>query len=214
MKLPIPNALAVATIIALSSAASAQNQITTSTVTPGTETVSTTTTAGTIAEIGADTLMIRSETSPQPIRYRFGRSTTYVDETGAPVSLEMVRSGLPVTVHYVREGDQMIANRVVVQKQTTTSASTVAPTIVERNTNTTITKPPMIVEKPVYIDRVVEKPVIVEKRVAVPVEKKVYVDRPVIVEKEKPVIVEKATRAPELIEEKTTTTTTTTGRKK
>ena len=212
MKTPIRTALALVSTLALTPFASAQTEIRSSTTaSDGTTTaVSTTTTAGTISEIGAGTLIIRSETSPQPIRYRFGKTTSYVDETGAPVSFETVKSGLPVTVYYVREGDQMIANRVVVRKQTTTGTSAVAPTVIERNT--TITRHPVVVEKPVYVDRVIEKPVIVEKKVMVPVEKKVYVERPVVVEK--PVIVEKTPPAPMIIEKKTTTTTTTTDGKK
>jgi hypothetical protein len=157
---------------------------------------------GTVSAIGADGLIIRSENSPEPIRYRFRRDTTYLDDTGAPISIETVKSGLPVTVYYVRDGDQLIANRVVVRRQVTTSTSEPAPTVIERNT--TITKPPVVVEKKVYVDRPVDRPVIVEKKVPVPVqvEKKVYVDRPVIVEK--------ATPPQVLIEKKTTTTTTTT----
>ena len=63
------------------------------------ETTTTTNTVGTINEFGPDTIMIRSETSPEPIRYTYTKTTTYVDETGAPVSMEMVKSGLPVTVY-------------------------------------------------------------------------------------------------------------------
>ncbi len=170
----IHSTLALALSLALTPALLAQTTAVTSTTTGGgttsTET-STTTTAGTVTEIGADGLMIRTTTSPDPLRYSFSKTTTYVDETGAPVSIDLVKSGLPVTVQYIREGDRMIANRVVVRRSTTTTTDA-SPTVIERNTNTTITKPPMVVEKPVYVDRVVEKPVIVEKKVAVPVEKK------------------------------------------
>jgi hypothetical protein len=121
----------------------------------------TTTTAGTISEFSPDTIIVRSETSPEPIRYSYTKTTTYVDDTGAPVSLETVRSGLPVTVHYVREGDRVIANRVIVhrKKTVTTDAPVVreerrtapvveerrvvtpapAPVIEERKTTTTTT---------------------------------------------------------------------------
>ncbi len=155
-------------------------------------TTATTTTAGTISEVAPDALLIRTETSATPVRYGFSSSTTYVDETGAPVSREVVRSGVPVTVHYIRDGERLIADRVIVRRQTTTAT---APTVIERSTNTTVTQPPVVVEKKV--------PVVVEKKVPVVVEKKV----PVVVEK--PVIVEKRVPAP-TVEEKTTTTTTTT----
>ncbi|MEA3213488.1 MAG: hypothetical protein QOE70_6545 [Chthoniobacter sp.] len=157
-------------------------------------TTSTTTSAGLISEVGSDALVIRTETSPTPIRYGFTPSTVYLDETGAPVSREVVRSGVPVTVEYVQDGERLVASRVIVRRQTTTTTNP-APTVIERNT--TITRPPVVIDRPV----VVEKPVIVEKKVPVIVEKKVLVEKPVVVEKRVP--------AP-VIEEKTTKTTTTT----
>lgn len=101
-------------------------------------TVTTTTSEGTLSEFGSDSLVIRSETATEPLRYSVSKSTTYVDETGAPISVDTIRSErLPVTVHYVKEGDRMVANRVVVRKKKTT---TVAPTVEERKTTTTTTK--------------------------------------------------------------------------
>ena len=84
-------------------------------------TVTTTETAGTISEVSPDTIVVRSETSSSPMSYSYTKSTTYVDETGAPVSMETVKSGLPVTVYYTREGDRMVADKVVVRKTTTTT---------------------------------------------------------------------------------------------
>ena len=79
-------------------------------------TTSTTTTMGTVSEFGRDAFVIKSETSPDPIRYLYSTKTTYVDESGAPVSVETVKSGLPVTVYYTREGDIMNATKVIVRK--------------------------------------------------------------------------------------------------
>ena len=97
----------------------------------------TTETAGTISEFSPDTIVIRTETSSSPMSYSYTKTTTYVDETGAPVSIETVKSGLPVTVYYTREGDRMIANKVVVRKTTTT---TVKPSIQKKQTTTTTTE--------------------------------------------------------------------------
>ena len=118
-------ALALAALLTTGQIASAQT------------TVTTTTSAGTISEFSPDTIVVRSETSPAPLRYHYSKSTTYVDETGAPVSIETVKSGLPVTVHYIKEGDRMIANKVIVRKKTTTS--TTAPAVVEEKKTTTTT---------------------------------------------------------------------------
>lgn len=100
-------------------------------------TVTTTETAGTISEVKPDTIVVRTETSSSPMNYTYTKSTTYVDDTGAPVSMETVKSGLPVTVYYSREGDRMIANKVVVRKTTTTT--TEKPTIQKKQTSTTTT---------------------------------------------------------------------------
>jgi hypothetical protein len=99
--------------------------------------VTTTTSAGTISEFSPDTIVVRSETSPEPLRYSYSKTTTYVDEAGAPVSMDLVKSGLPVTVYYVKEGDRMIANRVVVRRTTTTTAPSTA--VEEKRTTTTTT---------------------------------------------------------------------------
>ena len=99
------------------------------------ETTTTTTTAGTISEFGPETIIVRSETSPEPIRYSYSKTTTYVDETGAPVSIETVKSGLPVTVHYVKVGDKMVASKVIVRKAVVKEA----PVIQEKKTTTTTT---------------------------------------------------------------------------
>ena len=88
------------------------------------ETTTTTTTAGTISEFGPKTIIIRSETSPDPIRYGYRKTTQYVDESGQVVAREMIKPGVPVTVHYVREGDRLVADRVIVGKTTTTTTTT------------------------------------------------------------------------------------------
>ena len=93
----------------------------------------TTTNLGTITEFSPETIVIRSEAASEPARYRYSKTTTYVDEAGAPVSLEMVKSGLPVTVYYTKVGDQMVATKVIVRKVT------VAPAAVEKTTTTTTT---------------------------------------------------------------------------
>lgn len=99
-------------------------------------TVKTTETAGTISEVRPDTLVVRTETSSTPTSYSYTKTTTYVDEKGVPVSMETVKSGLPVTVYYTREGDRMIANKVVVRQTTTTTQN---PMMQEQRTKTTTT---------------------------------------------------------------------------
>jgi hypothetical protein len=100
-------------------------------------TVTTTESAGTISEINPDTLMIRSETSTSPMKYTYTKKTIYVDERGMPVSVETVKSGLPVTVYYTNQGNNMVAEKVVVRKTTTTTTD--GP-MMEKKTTTTTTE--------------------------------------------------------------------------
>jgi hypothetical protein len=100
-----------------------------------TSTVTTTETSGTISEFSPDTIVVRSETSSSPNHYRYSEKTTYVDDTGATVSRETIKSGLPVKVYYTRDGDRMIADKVVVQKTKTSGG----PGIEEKQTSTRTT---------------------------------------------------------------------------
>lgn len=99
------------------------------------ETTTTTTTAGTISEFGPETIIIQTETAPEPVRYTYSKTTTYVDQTGAPVSIETVKSGLPVTVYYTKVGDRMVATKVVVRKAVVKPV----PAIEEKKTTVTTT---------------------------------------------------------------------------
>jgi hypothetical protein len=86
-------------------------------------TSTTTNSAGTISTFSPDTIAIRTTTTSDPVSYSYTKTTTYVDETGAPVSMELVKSGLPVTVYYTKDGDRMIASKVIVRKSSTTTTT-------------------------------------------------------------------------------------------
>ena len=100
-------------------------------------TTTTTNSAGTISEFSPEAIVIKTETSPEPIRYTYTKTTTYVDENGAPVSMAIVKSGLPVTVFYVKDGDQMVASKVIVRKVVAVVPAT--PVVDETKTTTTTT---------------------------------------------------------------------------
>ena len=94
----------------------------------------TTTSAGTISEFSPQTIVVKTENSIEPVRYTYSKTTTYVDEAGNPVSMETVKSGLPVTIYYVKDGDNLVASKVIVRK------TVVAPvTHVQDSTTTTTT---------------------------------------------------------------------------
>jgi hypothetical protein len=101
----------------------------------------TTSAGGTITEFSPDSVVIHSETSTEPMRYSYSKATTVVDENGAPVDISVVKSGVPVQVYYDRDGDRMVARRIVVRR-TTTEPAAVAPepgVVLQKDTTTTTT---------------------------------------------------------------------------
>ena len=80
-----------------------------------TTTTTTTNADGTISSFTKDEFVTTSPTNDKPVTYGYSKTTQYVDENGAPVSVEIVKSGVPVTVSYVRDGDRFIAQRVIVR---------------------------------------------------------------------------------------------------
>ena len=86
------------------------------------ETTTTTTTtegSGTITEFTPGNTIVLKETAG-PRHYRFGKSVTYVTRSGRPLDEATVRTrvrvGVPVHVHYVGEGDNMLVDRVVLDE--------------------------------------------------------------------------------------------------
>lgn len=113
MKTMISNLARLASLSLVLFASSALAQ---SSVKETTTTTTTTTSMGTISQFGPETIVLKSTTSTEPVSYSYTKTTTYVDESGKPVSVETVKSGLPVTIYYDKSGNKMVATKVVVRK--------------------------------------------------------------------------------------------------
>jgi hypothetical protein len=79
-------------------------------------TTSTTTSSGTVSQFGPDAIVIKSSSSSTPVAYQYTTATTYVDEMDRPFAMKNVKPGMPVTVHYAKAGDVMVATKIVVKK--------------------------------------------------------------------------------------------------
>src|ERR1700737_2099896 len=82
-----------------------------------TTTTSTTTTTegnGTITEFSPGSTIVLKETAG-PRHYRFGKKVVYVTRSGKELDEATVRTrvrvGVPVRVHYIGEGDNMLVDR-------------------------------------------------------------------------------------------------------
>ena len=85
------------------------------------ETTTTTTTegSGTITEYTPGSLIVLKETSG-PRTYHFGKTVTYVTRSGKVLDEDVVRTrvkvGVPVRVHYVGTGDNVMVDRVILDE--------------------------------------------------------------------------------------------------
>ena len=86
-----------------------------------TTTTTTTTTegTGTITEYTPGSAIVLRESSG-PVSYRFGKTVTYVTRSGRVLDENTVKTkirvGVPVRVHYVGTGPNMVVNRVTLQE--------------------------------------------------------------------------------------------------
>jgi hypothetical protein len=89
----------------------------------------TTTYSGTVSDFSptTSTMVIKSESSPSPVTYRYNKTTTWVDSAGSVITSEQVRNS-PVTVHYVKEGDSMVVTKVVASKPSVSTNTTTTTT--------------------------------------------------------------------------------------
>src|ERR1700686_3542954 len=86
------------------------------------ETTTTTTTtegSGTITEFNPGSTIVLKETAG-PRSYHFGKKVVYVSRSGKELDEATVRTkirvGVPVRVHYVGEGDNVLVDRVIVDQ--------------------------------------------------------------------------------------------------
>jgi hypothetical protein len=90
---------------------------------------------GTVTEWAPGAVIIREKDLAAPVRFSFARTVEYVDAAGNPVAREVITPGVPVSIRYIREGDRMLVDRVIVQRKLAPSVTTTT----ETTTTTTVT---------------------------------------------------------------------------
>jgi len=84
-----------------------------------TTTTTTTEGTGTITEYTPGSAIVLKE-SNGPVRYRFGKTVTYVTRSGRVLDENTVRTrvgiGVPVRVHYMGTGPNMVVDRVILEE--------------------------------------------------------------------------------------------------
>ena len=77
-------------------------------------TTTTTETTGTVTEFSPGASIVLSTGAGEPVTYRFSKSVTYVTPDGKVIEASKVRKNAKVRVHYVKEGSDMLVDKVIV----------------------------------------------------------------------------------------------------
>lgn len=84
-----------------------------------TTTATTTEANGTITQYTPGSAIVLKETTG-PVRYRFGKTVTYVTRSGRVLDEQMVRTkikvGVPVRVHFIGTGTNQVVDRVILEE--------------------------------------------------------------------------------------------------
>ncbi len=97
--------------------AQTSSSTTTTTSTDGaTQTTQTTTTesTGTVTEFTPGTSFVLRTEAAEPVHYKFGKTVTYVTADGKVIEASKVSKNAKVRVHYVKDGNDMLVDKVVV----------------------------------------------------------------------------------------------------
>ena len=113
MKLLLSLVSATALLIAV---ANAQTSSTTTTTAGATTDTTTTTTesTGTVTEFTPGSSIVLSTGTGEPVHYRFSKTVTYVTPEGKVIEASKVKKNAKVRVHYMKEGSDMVVDKVIV----------------------------------------------------------------------------------------------------
>jgi hypothetical protein len=89
---------------------------TTATGTNGASETTTTTTesTGTVTDFTPGQMMVLKTEAAEPMRYKFGKTVTYVTSDGRVIEASKIRKDSKVRVHYIKQGDDMLVDKVIV----------------------------------------------------------------------------------------------------
>jgi hypothetical protein len=79
-------------------------------------TTTTTESTGTITEFTPGHHLFLKTEADQPVRYKFGKTVTYVTSDGRVIEASKIRKDSKVRVHYIKDGDDMVVDKVIVTR--------------------------------------------------------------------------------------------------
>ena len=90
----------------------------TTTATGATETTTTTTESfGTVTDFTPGQALVLKTEAGEPMHYKFGKTVTYMTADGRVIDASKVRKDSKVRVHYIKNGDDMVVDKVIVTER-------------------------------------------------------------------------------------------------
>lgn len=77
-------------------------------------TTATTESTGTITEFTPGLSIVLNTGTGEPVRYKLGKSVTFVNRKGKAISDSKIKKGRKVRVHYVKEGNDLLVDKVAI----------------------------------------------------------------------------------------------------
>jgi hypothetical protein len=77
-------------------------------------TTTTTESTGTVTDFTPGQMMVLKTEAAEPVRYKFSKEVTYVTSDGRVIQPSKIRKDSKVHVHYVKDGDDMMVDKVIV----------------------------------------------------------------------------------------------------
>jgi hypothetical protein len=77
-------------------------------------TTTTTESTGTVTEFTPGHHLFLKTEAAQPVQYKFGKTVTYVTSDGKVIEASKIKKDSKVRVHYLKDGDDMVVDKVIV----------------------------------------------------------------------------------------------------
>jgi hypothetical protein len=77
-------------------------------------TTTTTESTGTVTDFTPGQMMVLKTEAAEPMRYKFSKRVTYVTSDGRVIEASKIRKDSKVRVHYIKQGDDMLVDKVIV----------------------------------------------------------------------------------------------------
>ena len=115
--LSIASAIALMGLVAYGQTSSTSTTTVATGTNGATETTTTTTeSTGTVTEYTPGEMIVVKTEAVEPVRYKFSKQVTYVTSDGRVIEPSQIRKDSKVQVHYIKNGDDMLVDKVIVTK--------------------------------------------------------------------------------------------------